>query len=71
MDQALDILMPENARKRVRYGGKLLRDYLTGHPPPELRATAWRTFLQLPLAAWACSIISETEPQPVSMSRSW
>ena len=60
---------PEKASKRVRYRGKLLRDHVTGHLPPRLRAAAWQRFLQLPLAGWARWVISETEPQEVGLFR--
>lgn len=52
---------------RLSYRGKPLRDHVTDRLPPELRAAAWQTFQQLPLAQWAGWIISETEPQQAGL----
>lgn len=48
---------------RLRHNGKLLRDEVTSHLPPELRSLVWREFQQMPMARLACSLIQLLEPQ--------
>jgi hypothetical protein len=56
--------LTEKAWNRLRLNGKLVRDEVTAHLPPELRSAVWEQFKQMPMARWACSIIQLLEPQP-------
>ena len=55
--------------KRVHQGGRLVRDELTGPLPATLHSAAWHEFQQIPMARWACSLISLLEPQQASLYR--
>jgi hypothetical protein len=61
-------VLTEKVWNRLRHDGKLLRDELTSHLPPTLRALAWQEFQQMSLARWACSLMLLLEPQQVGAS---
>jgi hypothetical protein len=56
-------LLAEKALSCVRHNGQLVRDEVTGGLPPMLRAVAWQQFQQMPIARWACLLLSLLEPQ--------
>ncbi|MGB9423429.1 MAG: hypothetical protein WBR14_21150, partial [Candidatus Acidiferrum sp.] len=47
---------------RVRHNGQLVRDEVTRPLPPMLRPVAWEQFQQMPMARWACFLLSLLEP---------
>jgi len=55
-------LLTEKALSCVRHNGQLVRDEITGGLPPMLRAVAWQQFQQMPIARWACLLLSLLEP---------
>jgi hypothetical protein len=58
-----DIVLTEKAWKRLRHGGRLVRDEVTGGLPLTLRPLAWQQFQQMPMARWACSLMLLIDPQ--------
>jgi hypothetical protein len=46
---------------RARHNGQLVRDEVTGALPPMLRPVAWERFRQMPMARYACLLLSLLE----------
>lgn len=55
-------LLTEKVLSGVRHNGQLVRDEVTASLPPMLRAVAWHQFQQMPIARWACLLLSLLEP---------
>jgi len=56
-------LLTEKVLSCVRHNGRLVRDEVTACLPPMLRAVAWQQLQQMPIARWACVLLSLLEPQ--------
>jgi hypothetical protein len=56
-------LLTDKAWNRVRHNGQLVRDEVTGGLPPMLRPVAWKQFQQMPMAHYACFLLSVLEPE--------
>jgi hypothetical protein len=56
-------LLTDKALSCVRHNGQRVRDEVTASLPPTLRAVAWQQFQQMPIARWACLLLSLLEPQ--------
>jgi hypothetical protein len=56
-------LLTDKALSCVRHNGQLVRDEVAADLPPKQCSAVWQQFKQMPIARWACLLLSLLEPQ--------